>query len=39
VGKLQPRTGRNVLLGASAGLLIGCFVLGQLLARERRRPG
>jgi capsular polysaccharide biosynthesis protein len=38
-GKVQPRTGRNVLLGASAGLLIGCFVLAQLLAREQRRPG
>lgn len=38
-GKLQPRTGRNVLLGASAGLVIGCFVLAQLLARNRRRPG
>lgn len=39
-GEIQPRTGRNILLGASAGLIIGCFVLAQLLARaSRRRPG
>jgi capsular polysaccharide biosynthesis protein len=36
-GKVQPETGRNVLLGASAGLIVGCFVLAQLLSRESRR--
>jgi capsular polysaccharide biosynthesis protein len=36
-GKVQPETGRNTLLGASAGLVIGCFVLAQLLSRESRR--
>jgi capsular polysaccharide biosynthesis protein len=36
-GKVQPETGRNALLGASAGLLIGCFALAQLLSRESRR--
>jgi capsular polysaccharide biosynthesis protein len=36
-GKVQPETWRNVLLGASAGLIIGCFVLAQLLSRGYRR--
>jgi capsular polysaccharide biosynthesis protein len=36
-GKVQPETGRNVLLGGSAGLIVGCFVLAQLLSRESRR--
>jgi capsular polysaccharide biosynthesis protein len=36
-GKVQPETGRNTLLGGSAGLIIGCFVLAQLLSRESRR--
>jgi capsular polysaccharide biosynthesis protein len=36
-GKVQPETGRNLLLGASAGLIIGCFVLAQLLSRRSRR--
>ena len=36
-GKIQPETGRNVLLGGSAGLIVGCFVLAQLLSRESRR--
>jgi capsular polysaccharide biosynthesis protein len=36
-GQVQPRTSRNFLLGASAGLIIGCFVLAQLLSRESRR--
>lgn len=36
-GKLQPETWRNVLLGASAGLILGCFVLAQLLSRGSRR--
>jgi capsular polysaccharide biosynthesis protein len=36
-GKVQPETGRNVLLGGSAGLIVGCFVLAQLLSREPRR--
>lgn len=39
LGKVQPRTGRNAVLGASAGFIIGCFVLARLLSRERRRPG
>jgi len=38
-GQVQPRTGRNLLLGASAGLIIGLFVLHQVLTRgSRRRP-
>jgi capsular polysaccharide biosynthesis protein len=36
-GQVQPETGRNFLLGASAGLIIGCFGLAQLLSRESRR--
>jgi capsular polysaccharide biosynthesis protein len=36
-GRVQPETGRNFLLGASAGLIIGCFGLAQLLSRESRR--
>jgi capsular polysaccharide biosynthesis protein len=36
-GQVQPETSRNVLLGASAGLILGCFGLAQLLTRESRR--
>ena len=36
-GKVQPVTSRNTLLGATAGLIIGCFVIAQLLARRPRR--
>jgi O-antigen/teichoic acid export membrane protein/capsular polysaccharide biosynthesis protein len=36
-GRIQPRTSRNVLLGASAGLIIGCFLVAQLLSRTARR--
>jgi O-antigen/teichoic acid export membrane protein/capsular polysaccharide biosynthesis protein len=36
-GRIQPKTSRNVLLGASAGLIIGCFALAQLLSRTNRR--
>jgi capsular polysaccharide biosynthesis protein len=36
-GKIQPETSRNVLLGMSAGLIIGCFALAQLLTRRFRR--
>jgi capsular polysaccharide biosynthesis protein len=36
-GKVQPRAARNILLGTSAGLIIGCFVLAQMLSRESRR--
>jgi capsular polysaccharide biosynthesis protein len=36
-GKVQPETWRNVLLGSSAGLIIGCFVLAQLLSRGYHR--
>ena len=36
-GQIQPETSRNVLLGASAGLIIGCFAVAQLLSRTARR--
>ena len=36
-GQVQPQTSRNALLGASAGLIIGCFGLAQLLSRDARR--
>lgn len=36
-GKVQPVTSRNTLLGATAGFIIGCFVIAQLLARRPRR--
>jgi capsular polysaccharide biosynthesis protein len=36
-GQIQPKTSRNVLLGASAGLIIGCFAVAQLLSRTARR--
>ncbi len=36
-GRVQPETSRNVLLGASAGFVIGCFGVAQLLSREARR--
>ena len=36
-GQVQPATSRNALLGASAGLIIGCFGVAQLLSRESRR--
>jgi capsular polysaccharide biosynthesis protein len=35
-GKVQPSTSRNILLGASAGLIVGCFILAQLLSRAPR---
>jgi O-antigen/teichoic acid export membrane protein/capsular polysaccharide biosynthesis protein len=35
--KLQPETSRNTLLGASAGLIVGCFGAAQLLSRQTRR--
>jgi capsular polysaccharide biosynthesis protein len=36
-GQVQPETWRNVLLGASAGLIIGCFGLAQVLSRRSTR--
>jgi capsular polysaccharide biosynthesis protein len=36
-GKVQPSSSRNILLGTSAGLVIGCFILAQLLSRAPRR--
>lgn len=36
-GQVQPETSRNVLLGASAGLIVGCFGLAQVLSRGSRR--
>ena len=36
-GRIQPKTSRNILLGASAGLIIGCFLVAQLLSRTARR--
>lgn len=36
-GKVQPSTSRNILLGASAGFIIACFGVAQLLSRRTRR--
>ncbi len=39
LGRAQTRTSRNVLVGISVGLVLGCLGVSQLLAREsRRRP-